>query len=61
MDADAFMLYDIFIRIVSVLKSNYLAKTTSKFLMSNGSIINHYADAIDLYEVFNDSIVKLGT
>ena len=61
MDADVFMLYDVFICIVSVLESNYLEKMTSGFLMSNVVLVNHNNDETDFYDVFDDSNVKLGT
>ena len=55
------MLYDVFIRIVSVLKGDYLKKMTNGFLMSNGVIFNHNNDETDFYDVFNEANVKLGT
>ena len=61
MDADAFMLYDAFIYIVSILKSNYLEKMTSGFLMSNGVIVNHSNDETDFYDIFNEVNLMLGT
>ena len=61
MDTDAFMLYDVFICIVSVLESNYFEKITSIFLMFNGVIIYHSANTTKFYDVFDDFIAKLGT
>ena len=61
MDTDAFMLYDVFLCIMNVLKSDYLVKMTSRFLMSNGVIVNHNNDETDFYDVFNEANVKLGT
>ena len=61
MDTYAFMPYDVFICVMSVLESNYLEKMTSGFLMSNGVIVNHSNDETDFYDIFNESNVKLGT
>ena len=61
MDADAFMLYDVFLCIMNVLKSDYLVKMTSRFLMSNGVIVNHNNDETDFYDVFNEANLTLST
>ena len=61
MDTDVFMFYHVFICVMSVLGSNYLAKMTSIFLMSNGVIVSHSNDETDFYHVFSDVNVKLGT
>ena len=55
------MFYDVFICVVSVLGSNYLAKMTSIFLMSNGVIVSHSNDETDFYDVYNEANVKFGT
>ena len=61
MDTDAFMLYDVFTCNMSVLKSDYLEKITSRFLMFNGVMINHSNDETNFYDVFNEANVKFGT